>query len=269
MSTLDVPGARLYFETHGDGPLLLLIPGAAGTAEVFRAVLERLQDDYRVAIYDRRGFSRSQLTGSQDYANRLATDADDGQQLLAHLGGEPAAVVGTSSGAVVALELMTRHPASVRTLVPFEPCAMKLIADGSAWLEFFATAYEQYRREGIWPALEAFRTRTFAPGDGVAMARAMDPEKGPSVIANATYWFERESREYPAAELDLDALADVAERVIPVVGADSAGYPCSDVAIELGRRLGREVREVPGGHLAYFTEAAAFAEGIRRWIGKW
>jgi hypothetical protein len=32
MSTPDVPGARLYYETYGRCPLMLMIPGANGTA---------------------------------------------------------------------------------------------------------------------------------------------------------------------------------------------------------------------------------------------
>lgn len=31
MSILDVPGARLYYETHGSGPLMIMIPGALAT----------------------------------------------------------------------------------------------------------------------------------------------------------------------------------------------------------------------------------------------
>jgi len=31
MSTLDVPGAQLYYETHGSGPLMIMIPGALAT----------------------------------------------------------------------------------------------------------------------------------------------------------------------------------------------------------------------------------------------
>jgi pimeloyl-ACP methyl ester carboxylesterase len=36
MNTLTVPGAQLYYEVSGDGPLLILIPGAKGEGEVFR-----------------------------------------------------------------------------------------------------------------------------------------------------------------------------------------------------------------------------------------
>ncbi|MEU7832931.1 MULTISPECIES: hypothetical protein [unclassified Nonomuraea] len=37
MSTLEVPGGRLYYETHGSGPVMVLITGAPGVADVYRA----------------------------------------------------------------------------------------------------------------------------------------------------------------------------------------------------------------------------------------
>src|SRR5262245_49335648 len=123
MSIFDVPGARLYYETHGSGPLLLMVPGASGTADIFTRVTEYLAAHYTVVTYDRRGFSRSQLEGPQDYAQRLETDAEDVRRLIAHVSDEPATIFGTSSGAVVVLAVLTHHPAVVRTLVPYEPAA--------------------------------------------------------------------------------------------------------------------------------------------------
>ena len=59
MGVLDVPGARLYFETHGGGPLMVMVPGANGTADSFNRVTDHLAAHYTVVTYDRRGFSRS------------------------------------------------------------------------------------------------------------------------------------------------------------------------------------------------------------------
>jgi len=56
MSTLKVPGAQLYYEVEGSGPLLILISGAAGVGEVFRPLARALSARYRVVMYDRRGF---------------------------------------------------------------------------------------------------------------------------------------------------------------------------------------------------------------------
>src|SRR2546425_8762756 len=102
MNIFKVPGAQLAYEVTGSGPLLILIPGAAGTGEVFRLLAHHLISQYQVVIYDRRGFSRSQLDGPQDYEHRLSTDADDVQRLIAHLTDQPATVFGNSSGALVA-----------------------------------------------------------------------------------------------------------------------------------------------------------------------
>src|SRR5438876_6932594 len=103
MGTLKVPGAQLYYEISGDGPLLILIPGAKREAEVFSPLSHLLSSKYQVVIYDRRGFSRSSLDGLQDYDHRLSTDADDVQRLIEHLTNQPANVFGSSSGAIVAL----------------------------------------------------------------------------------------------------------------------------------------------------------------------
>jgi pimeloyl-ACP methyl ester carboxylesterase len=63
MSILEVPGARLHYETRGSGPLMLMVPGASGEAGIFKQVTEHLAAHYTVLTYDRRGFSRSQLDG--------------------------------------------------------------------------------------------------------------------------------------------------------------------------------------------------------------
>src|SRR5258706_8115708 len=125
MSTFEVPGAGLYYEAHGSGPLMIMIPGAGGAGGVFLRATEHLSAHYTVVIYDRRGFSRSQLDGPQDYDRRLETDADDVRRLIEQMSDEPATVFGASSGGIVALAVLARHPSVVRTLVPFEPPAVR------------------------------------------------------------------------------------------------------------------------------------------------
>jgi acetyltransferase/esterase len=48
MSNLEVPGARLYYETHGSGPVLLMISGASGSADNFQRVRQHLAAHYTV-----------------------------------------------------------------------------------------------------------------------------------------------------------------------------------------------------------------------------
>lgn len=263
MSILAVDGARLHYETRGQGPPLVMIPGASGDTRVFGAVGEHLAEHHTVLTYDRRGFSRSTLTGPQDYAHRLETDADDVARLIEHHGAGPASVFGTSSGAVVALTVLSRHPGLVDTLIPYEPASMWLLPDGSGEIEFIEHLYDLYRAEGVVPAMTAFRERNLTPGDRefVAGMPAADTEHQ---HANTTYWFERELRQYPTAELDLDALRRHANRVVPLAGADSRGYPVYEVSAELARILERPLTETPGGHIALGSHPDAFSRTLHR-----
>lgn len=258
MSVLDVPGARLYYETRGSGPLLLMVPGANGNADVFTSVAKHLATYYTVVTYDRRGFSRSQLDGPQDYEHRLATDADDVRLLIEHLSEAPATVFGTSSGAVVALETLTRHPSTIRTLVPYEPAALRQLPDGQEWMDFVYELYDLYRQSGPRPALRKFREYLFTASDRQLMTRAMDLSSE-QVLANATYWFEHELRQYSGVALELAALTAHADRIVPAVGRESRGYPAYEVNVELGARLGCDVIELPGGHAGFAAEPTEFA----------
>jgi pimeloyl-ACP methyl ester carboxylesterase len=256
MSFLEVPGARLYYETHGSGPPLVMIPGANGVADGFRMVTEHLAAHHTVLLYDRRGFSRSQPTGPQDHGRRLETDAEDIRRLIDYTGTGPAIVFGASSGAIVALEVLTRHPAVVHTLVPFEPPAVRQLPDGQKWLDFFGEIYDLYRQSGIEPALTKFRAGAFATSDQQVMARA------PRNDANATYWFEHELRQYPPVDLDLAALTAHADRIVLAGGRESHGCPAYEVTVELGKKLGRDLIELPGGHVGFVSHPAEFAHQL-------
>lgn len=257
---LEVPGARLYYETHGSGPVMLMVPGATGSAYSFQRVAEHLAAHYTVVTYDRRGFSRSPLEGPQDYDHRLETDADDVRRLIEHVSDEPATVFGSSSGGIIVLEVLTHHPSVVRTLVPHEPAAVRLLPDGQRWVDFFFEVYDLYRQSGMEPALKKFREQAFAESDRQVMAHGpRDPNIGKYVLANATYWFEHELRQYPAVELDLDALKAHADRIVPMAGRESRGYPTYEVNIELAKKLGRDLIELPGGHIGFVTQPAEFA----------
>jgi pimeloyl-ACP methyl ester carboxylesterase len=259
---LEVPGARLYYETRGAGPLLLLIPGANGDANGFPPLAGRLAADFTVVTYDRRGYTRSILDGVQDYAHRLETDADDARRLIEHLAAEPATVFGTSSGAVIALQLLIDHPQAVRALVAFEPAAFRLLPDGEKWIAFENEVYELYRRSGPAPARGLFVQRLFAEVDHPIMSRAPAPEHATTVTANANYFFEREMRQYIAAELDMGKLLQRAQVVIPAMGLASADFPDGRAARALSLRLRRELLELPDGHVGYITSTEEFARRL-------
>ena len=87
----------------------------------------------------------------------------------------------------------------------------------------------------------------------------IDPNIRKYMRANATYWFEHELRQYPAVDLDLDALKSHADRIVLVAGRESRGYPTYEVNVELAKKLGRDLIKMPSGHIGFVIQPADFA----------
>ena len=262
MSTLKVPGAHLSYEVDGDGPLLILIPGARGEGEVFRPLAHLLSAQYQVVTYDRRGFSHSSLDGPQDYDHRLATDADDARRLIKHLKDQPATVFGSSSGAIAALEVISHAPERVRTVVAHEPPAVSLLPDGAKWRAFFDGVYDTYRKKGVPEAMHQFACGAFGSVDHQLMHHAMREHTNEYTLSNAKYWMEHELRKSPRVELDLAALAANAERIVLAGGRDAQDQLPYQPNRVLARQLGLDIVDLPGGHLGFVSSPAEFAKEL-------
>jgi pimeloyl-ACP methyl ester carboxylesterase len=94
--TLKVPGAHLYYEVRGSGPVLLLMPGGPADATGFRRIADELAAHHTVVTYDPRGLSRSQLEGPLDEERLIEVFADDVHRLLAAVTREKADVIPNS-----------------------------------------------------------------------------------------------------------------------------------------------------------------------------
>jgi acetyltransferase/esterase len=263
---LEVAGARLYYEVRGEGPLLVMVPGKGGTANSDAPVVGELSARYQVVTYHRRGHSRSRLVGAQDYRHRLATDADDVRRLVEHLGDEPATVFGSSSGAIVALELLIRRPDVVGTVVAHEPPAVRLLPDGGQWVDFFDDVYDTYRRAGVDPALEQFAEGTGIPQGGPPPPA--DPTVCSYEAANNVYWFERELRQYPRVRLDVDTLAAHADQLMLAGGRESTRDIAYQPNMVLAQRLHKTIVNLPGGHLGFLTHPTEFARELLVALGR-
>ena len=112
-STIRAAGLDVVYDRAGDGPLLVLVHGAAGDAREWRPQLTSLSEDFSVVAWDEPGAGRSSDVpadfGLAGYAAALGT--------LIDTLGAPAHVCGLSWGGTVALELYRRRPQAVATLV--------------------------------------------------------------------------------------------------------------------------------------------------------
>ena len=114
MPLAEARGAQIYYEVHGAGAPLLLIPGFGSSIPVYWANLPELSRHFRVIAFDPRGAGRS---GAPADGYSMEVFADDAAAVLEDAAAESAHVFGTSFGGIVAQHLALLHPRRVRRLV--------------------------------------------------------------------------------------------------------------------------------------------------------
>jgi len=106
---------KLFYESHGAGEPLILIPGFASGAWAWEWQREDLSKDFRVVTFDPRGVSHSPIAG--DSAVSLQTIAGDIVNLLDELEIEKANILGASFGGFVAQEFALTYPERLDKLI--------------------------------------------------------------------------------------------------------------------------------------------------------
>ncbi|WP_369381557.1 alpha/beta fold hydrolase [Streptomyces sp. cg36] len=271
MPELRVPGATLYYETRGSGPVLLMIPGGGGDAGTFDVVGPRLADRFTVVAVDPRGKSRS-VEDEPGADQRVEVHADDMRRLLDEVSPDrPAQVFGSSSGAIIALELLARHPERVRRVVAHEPPVLGLLPDADRWRAAFAGVVDAFRRDGLPAAMAELGAAAGQEDDDPDGREVADGEPAPETVeryrrtaANMPQFLERELRGFSGHLPDLDALAARADRLVPAYGRASRGLLLARPAEVLAERFGTAAVEFPGGHVGLSTHPARFAEVLGR-----
>jgi non-heme chloroperoxidase len=91
--TSDV--VKLHYLEAGTGPTLVFVPGWTMPAEIWEHQIRHFASSHRVVALDPRGQGRSEKVSYGYHPSRRARDIGE---LLEHLGGEPAVLVGWSLG---------------------------------------------------------------------------------------------------------------------------------------------------------------------------
>ncbi|RWD02932.1 MAG: alpha/beta fold hydrolase [Mesorhizobium sp.] len=280
-STLKVPGASLYYETRGSGPVLLIIPGGPQDAGVFAGLAGRLADRYTVVAYDPRGNSRSTFD-EQPEEQSLDVHGDDAARLIEALGAGPAYVFGTSGGAQIGLNLAARHPGQVRALVAHEPPSMMLLDDPSHALAGMRDLHDTYRSQGVGAAMRKFFSEnglSEGPDQGEAGPNDAETQDAPPpfeptpeeaetfarVSSNFEYWLAHGVMPLSLYRPDVEALRGTA--VVVGIGEESVGQPIDGMGKALADRLGVKRAAFPGDHMGFGHYPDRFAETLHLALG--
>jgi pimeloyl-ACP methyl ester carboxylesterase len=234
----------IWVEEAGDvaHPLIVLVHGAMDRSAGMLRLSRRLDENYRVARYDRRGYGKSTPHGGPfDMAAQVA-------DLVAVIGDRRSVIVGHSYGGNIALATAERYPSLVAGVVIYETPL--------SW-------------EPWWPGTTA---------GAVAIKAAGRPEEAAEAfmrrIIGVDRWEALPERTRATRRLEgvalVDELADLrnhqpwhAERIqVPVlVGCGTRGAPHHQQGMELvaSSIAGAELVVLDGcGHAAPHTDAEVF-----------
>jgi 3-oxoadipate enol-lactonase len=145
-------GLRVYYESHGEGPALLLVLGQGMSVEAGWRTIQTLSHQFRVLVFDNRDMGRSDLSPWPYLVPQMAADA---VAVLDAAGEERAHVYGISLGGMIAQELALRHAGRVRGLVlgATTPGGPRAMPASPQVLTFFARVGAMGTEEAAWAAV--------------------------------------------------------------------------------------------------------------------
>jgi pimeloyl-ACP methyl ester carboxylesterase len=270
MNTIDLPGAKLRYYQVGQGPILILIPGANGTGDIFLPLAERLKEHFTVVAIDRRDYGNSELTQSlpEEASNpnseyRVKRDAHDVAALAQQLSEEPVYVLGSSSGAIVAMHVLKEHPEVVKEIAFHEPPINTFLPDSDYWKEKNDEIVKIALNEGLQQAMQVFgKTLNIAPLDAKSMSQPVseNDEDQKAQYERMMFWVEYEIRQYTHSNITIADLAHYNDKVVLFNGTDSKGSFPQDVNFYINEQTDIKLLDIPGGHLGYVQKPDGFAE---------
>lgn len=239
------------FDSGGDKPALVLVHALGLDYRMWREVIPRLTDRFRVIAHDLRGFGAA---AGAPVAAGLATYAADLVDLLDRLVIDTAHVVGLSLGGSIAQELALRRPDRMRSLT---------IIASTAWpFDAFAERARAAERDGMSAQVIPSLTRWFRPEDlaqgGWTVRYARDAVERAFVADWVAGWHAL-------------ATIETGKRLVQI------GVPTHVIAGEVDAstppKLMKRMLEIPGAtyaeiagapHMVSLTHPCELADAIRR-----
>lgn len=262
---LRVPGADLYLEIRGRGPLIALA-GAPMDARPFAALADLLAVDHTVLTADPRGIHRSRVEDrGQDSTPELR--ADDLARLIEHVDAGPAVVLGSSGGAVTALALTQARPELVHTLIAHEAPLEELLEDHAELRAQTEAMVARYLSGDVVGAWEQFFSDAGIEVPVDMVAQMFGGDRDPQVVADEHHWFARELRCSTWWMPDVQTLRSSPVRIVLGIGEDSGGQACDRTSRALGALIGTDPVPFSGDHTGFVDRPVEFVARLRDVLG--
>jgi pimeloyl-ACP methyl ester carboxylesterase len=255
-------GTQIAYALLGEGPALVFSHGSLESGQESLVLAGLLADRYRCYVVDRRGRAQSGPAGNHS----MARECDDFAAVLGEAGPD-AALMGSSYGAVVALETALRAP--VARLIIYEPPL--ILGPDSAINRSVQEHFGLYRQlvaenrldDAAVVGLEKFAA---VPPAVLADMRATSPDAWRALRDLTPTWVP-EIEAIRGLPMGIDRYRELRMPMLLVTGAESPVF-LREVIAELHAALPHSsVLDLPGaGHEAHVTAPRALAAGIAAFL---
>lgn len=186
MPKLNRDGVQIYYEVHGEGPVILLSHGYSSTSGMWAGQIEPLSKRHKLVIWDMRGHGQSDYPADQAAYTEEATVADMAA-LLDLVGAKTAIVGGLSLGGYMSLAFNRTHPDRVSALLIFDTGpGYRNDEAREGWNRTSIARAERFERDGLSAlgnASAEVRIVRHRSADGLAKAaRGMLTQRDASVM---------------------------------------------------------------------------------------
>jgi pimeloyl-ACP methyl ester carboxylesterase len=208
MPRVEGAGVELAYEEEGNAPpTTLVVHGMGSSAAASRPLRAALPG--RGIAYDRRGYGDS--GAPEPYtATTVQEQGEDAAALLAALGVGRARIIGIGFGALVALDLLVRHPELVEAAV---------LSDAPLW------AFVPAATEGLAAQRLMLENALRDGGPGEAIARWLGPDADADTVARAQASRRGFFADYAGLSTWSPARRELRAIAVPVAIVTGAGDP--------------------------------------------
>jgi pimeloyl-ACP methyl ester carboxylesterase len=245
MPKLNRDGVEIYYEVHGEGPVILLSHGYSSTSGMWKGQIEALSANHRLVIWDMRGHGDSDYPDDQAAYSEEATVADMAA-LLDEVGADKAIIGGLSLGGYMSLAFNRAHPERVAALLIIDTGpGYRNDEAREGWNQNAIKRAERLERDGLGNLANAsaeVRTVRHRSADGLAKAaRGMLTQRDAGVM---------------------NSLPSVAVPSLIVVGADDTPFLAASDYMAAKIPGAKKVVIPKAGHAANIDQPEAFNRAL-------
>ena len=275
---VEADGIKVFYREAGDAaaPVVLLLHGFPTSSFMFRELIPRLADEYRVLAPDLPGFGFTEVPATRNYTYSFEALARTIESFTEALGLNRYAIYIFDYGAPTGLRLAMRHPERVTAIISQNGNAYEE-GLGDAWgpIRKYWSEPTEANRDVLRQNVLTFNTTRWQYTHGVA-----DPE----TVAPEGYTLDTALMERPGnKEIQLDLFLDYASNVelypkfqeyfrnskpplLAIWGKNDPFFIPAGAEAFRKDNPKAQVRFLDTGHFALETDAVEIADAIREFL---